>query len=147
MNENINTTVTDGENITTTGEAGDTTPKEGGKTFTQEQVNNIVRDRLSKERDKLSTDLVQRERELTEREFVYKARDILTERKLPLELLDALNAPDLETLEKSLSLLEAHTNILNPNQVLDLPPVGQRAPIDRDHMTRVAMGLTKHEKE
>ena len=45
----------------------------GGRTFTQEDVNRIVQDRLAKDREKASKELGEREQELAQREFRLKA--------------------------------------------------------------------------
>ena len=105
MTDNINTTATGGENITTTGEAGNPTPSAGEKTFTQEQVNAIVRERLAKERTKLDADLTRREAELNQREFNSKAAELLAERGLSMDVLPALNATDIDSLKAAIDAL------------------------------------------
>ena len=80
----------------------------GGKTFTQEDVNRIVGERLAKEKAKNTneTDLAKREQELAQRELKLLARETLSSKGLPAELLDALNCSDKETMEKSIATIE-----------------------------------------
>lgn len=84
------------------------------KTFTQEDVNNIVQERLAKERNKSgedsgdkgikeSTDLEQREKDLRTRELKFKAKELIVEHKVPEEVLDLLKYEDEETLTNSIT--------------------------------------------
>lgn len=84
----------------------------GGKTFTQEDVNRIVGERLAKEKAKANNDgdFSKREQELEQRELRLTAKEVLTGKGLPVQLLDALNCTDKETMEKSISTIE---NIFN----------------------------------
>ena len=143
MNEPLNSqpTATGGENIPTTGEAGNPTPESGEKTFTQAQLDGIIKERLAKERERAAADVAQREQELAKREFSYQAKELLTARKLPLEVLDALNAPDMDTLQKSLAIIEQHLNTNNPNKLV-LPGGNGNMPTMPDAV-RTAMGLKR----
>ena len=49
----------------------------GEKTFTQDDVNRIVSDRLAKDREKASKELNEREQELAQREFRLNSRQKL----------------------------------------------------------------------
>ena len=49
----------------------------GEKTFTQDDVNRIVQDRLAKDREKASKELGEREQELAQREFRLNSRQKL----------------------------------------------------------------------
>ena len=81
-------------------------PQESGeKTFTQEDVNRIVGERLAKDRAKSDADLVKREQELTQRELHLTAKEMLSEKGLPKELADILKFSDRETLEKNVSAI------------------------------------------
>ena len=72
----------------------------GEKTFTQEQVNQIISDRLARDRAKGEAALAEREQQLAQRELQ------LTENGLPVELVDALNVSSPEALEKALSTVK-----------------------------------------
>jgi hypothetical protein len=84
----------------------------GEKTFTQDDVNRIVQERLAKEKAKNSgdADFAKREQELAQRELHLTAKEMLSEKGLPVQLFDALNCTDKETLEKSISTIETVFN-------------------------------------
>lgn len=95
MNDNINTA-----------QGGNNTQTQGDRTFTQDDVNRIVQERLAKEKAKSEAAIAQKEQELAKRELLLSAKEKLTEKGLPLELLDALNISSPEALDKSLEILE-----------------------------------------
>lgn len=68
------------------------------KTFTQEEVNRIVGERLSKERSRSEADLVKRENDLKQRELEMSAREMLAEKGLPKELASVLKYSDTESM-------------------------------------------------
>lgn len=68
---------------------------EGGKTFTQDDVNRIVSERLARERDKQPQD-DEREKALKARESRLDCRDYLDSKKYPAALLDVLDSSDVE---------------------------------------------------
>lgn len=78
----------------------------GEKTFTQEQVNQIISDRLARDRAKGEAALAEREQQLAQRELLLTAKEKLTENGLPVELVDALNVSSPEALEKALSIVK-----------------------------------------
>lgn len=89
----------------------------GEKTFTQEDVNRIVQERLAKEKAKNSgdADLAKREQELVQRELRMSAKEMLSEKGLPVQLFDALNCTDKETMEKSIATVETIFNEYKAN--------------------------------
>ena len=89
-----------------TATGGNADPAQGNKTFTQDDVNRIVQERLAKEKSKSEAAIAQREQELSQRELLLSAKEKLTAKGLPLELLDALNMSSPEALDKSLTILE-----------------------------------------
>ena len=80
----------------------------GEKTFSQDDVNRIVQERLAKERERGAAELAQRESDLAARELRMTAREKLSEKGLPVELLEALNCSSAEALEKSVELISKH---------------------------------------
>lgn len=78
----------------------------GEKTFSQEDVNRIVGERLAKEKAKGEAEFSKREQELVKRELRMAAKESLSSKGLPAELLDALNCSDQETMEKSIATIE-----------------------------------------
>lgn len=79
----------------------------GEKTFTQEQVNQIISERLARDRAKSEAALVEKEQQLAQRELLLNAKERINEMGLPVELLDALNISSSEALEKSLNTVKA----------------------------------------
>lgn len=77
-----------------------------GKTFSQEDVNRIIGERLAKEKAKNESDWQQREQDLQKRELRMTAKEYLNEKNIPVELLDALSYTDEETLQKSVEIIE-----------------------------------------
>ena len=67
----------------------------GGRTFTQDEVNRIVSDRLAREREKLPKD-DEREKALKAREARLDCRDYLDSKNYPAALLDVLDSSDVE---------------------------------------------------
>ena len=84
----------------------DTSSMEGNKTFTQDELNHIISDRLAKERGKYETQLAEKEQELSRRELMFTAKERIAETGLPPAILDAINMADAETMEKSLEILQ-----------------------------------------
>lgn len=108
------------DNIGNTSLEGTQTSTDGtqqGKTFTQEDVNRIVQERLAKEKAKNSgeADLAKREQELAQRELHMTAKEMLTEKGLPAQLFDALNCSDEDTMKKSIATLETVFNEYKAN--------------------------------
>ena len=73
------------------------------KTFTQDEVNRIVQDRLAKEKGKGETELQKRMQELDMRERKMNATQKLRENGLPDYLVDALNMETDEAFEASIA--------------------------------------------
>ena len=139
MNQNQNTDPTTGQET-------------GGKTFTQDEVNRIVQERLAKERAKNNgeADFVKREQELARRELHMTAKELLSEKGLPVQLFDALNCTDEKTLEKSIATIETIFNEYKANAASNIkfkgfqPASGNKTPDARDVEDleiRKAMGL------
>ncbi len=77
-----------------------------GKSFTQDEVNSIVRDRLAKEKEKTQKKYDAMEQEFQAKELNFKAKEILTEKGISLDLLGALKYEDEETLMNSIEIVE-----------------------------------------
>ena len=90
-------------------------PPSGERTFTQEQVNAIIGERLSKEKAKNDAafaereqQFAERERQLANREALVDLKDQLKEMGLPAELLPVLNVQDKPALDKALEALKGY---------------------------------------
>lgn len=77
-----------------------------GKTFTQEDVNRIVQERLAKEKSKTNEDLEKRAAELDMRERKMDAVQKLRENGLPDYLVEALNMETDEAFQKSMEAIK-----------------------------------------
>ncbi len=94
------------ENNNMTSKEGTQTGTEGaGRTFTQEDVNRIVQERLAKEKGKGNEDLDKRAAELDKRERKMNAVQKLRDNQLPDYLVDALNMDTDEAFENSLNAI------------------------------------------
>lgn len=117
-------------------------PGNTDKTFTQEEVNRIVQERLSRERSKTPSEIEKaleaREKALEARERESAFRSTLKAKNIPEEVYEALNCTSEETFNKSLEILgpyfqKANEPILNAVGPANGPALGD--PI------RNAMGL------
>lgn len=77
-----------------------------GKTFTQEDVNRIVQERLAKEKGKGNDELDKRMAELDKRERRMNAIDELRKSELPDYLVDALNMETDEAFQQSMEAIK-----------------------------------------
>jgi len=108
------------------------------KTFTQEEVNEIVQKRLARVKNGLDEqddnliikeqELVQKEQELALREMKFNAKEVLKDKGLPIELLDVISYTDTETINKSIEVFEGVFNKIKedykPINVSGLVPAG-----------------------
>ena len=76
------------------------------KTFTQEEVNRIVSDRLARDRDKRTAELDEREKELKHRELAIAAREKLEEAGLSKELCKVLKYDEEAELDEAIEQLQ-----------------------------------------
>lgn len=123
-------------------------PDAGEKTFTQDDVNRIISERLAKEKNKGEQDFSKREKELEMRELRISAKEMLNERNLSNKLLDALNYSDKETLEKSIATIEEVVKEKTKNTTVKMkgvvPGATGKEPADEpvDIALRKAMGFS-----
>lgn len=119
----------------------------GAKTFSQDDVNRIVGERLAKEKAKGEAALAEREQQLAQRELLLTAKEKLTENGLPVELVDALNVSSPEALEKALSIvktvMDKHKAEARPIKISGAKPAESLsyAKNTGDSSLRKAMGL------
>ena len=92
------------DNLENTQNEGAQTSTEG-KTFTQDDVNRIVQERLAKEKGKGNDELEKRAAELDIRERKLNAVAKLREKGLPDYLVDALNMNTDEDFQKSMEAI------------------------------------------
>ena len=94
MEDNTNTSTEGTEQVT------------DGKTFTQDDVNRIVQERLAKEKGKGNDELDKRKADLDKRERRMNAIDELRKNELPDYLVDALNMETDEAFQQSMEAIE-----------------------------------------
>lgn len=87
-----------------------------GKTFSQEDVNRIVQERLAKDREKASKELDEREKELARREFRLNSRQKLESKGYPESLLDALNCNSEKEFDKALDIIDGLIKERTPSE-------------------------------
>ena len=91
----------------------------GSKTFTQEEVNRIVSERLAREREKPVDE--EREKQLKAREARLDCRDYLDSKKYPAKLLDLLDSSDVERFKTAVdAIVEGFPSIVQ--SVDTVPP-------------------------
>lgn len=132
------------ENSQAINQAGNPAEGAGGneKTFTQEDVNRIVQERLARERGKPLSEaekvLEEREKavEAREREIAYKA--LMKEKNIPDEVYEALNCTSEDTFNKALEILGPYFQKL---QEPIMNAVGPSSGATGGDSIRAAMGL------
>lgn len=119
----------------------------GAKTFSQDDVNRIVGERLAKEKAKGEAAFAEREQQLAQRELLLSAKEKLTENGLPVELVDALNVSSPEALEKALSIvktvMDKHKAEARPIKISGAKPAESLSSVNNtgNSSLRKAMGL------
>ena len=98
---------TDNVNVDQNGTATPAEATGGERTFTQDDVNRIVQDRLAKDRTKTSEEISKREQELAAREFRLNSRQKLIDRGYPESIMEALNCSSEEAFDKALDAIDS----------------------------------------
>lgn len=78
----------------------------GEKSFTQDDVNRIVSERLARDRAKSLEEVSKKEKELMQREFRLNSRQKLIDRGYPESLFDALNSSSEEAFGKAIDIID-----------------------------------------
>lgn len=92
-----------------------------GKTFTQEEVNRIVSDRLGRERDKRAAELDEREKAVKARELAVIAAEKLAAAGLPKDLTAVLKYDDEAELDAAIEKLSNIKGLKNTEEKGALP--------------------------
>lgn len=122
----------------------------GEKTFSQDDVNRIVGERLAAEKRKGEAALAEREQQLAQRELLLTAKEELTDAGLPVELLNALNVSSPEAMEKAITTLKGVIDKIKgeapPRKFYGAKPTESGLAMPRetgtDSKIRKAMGLS-----
>ena len=121
-------------------------PATGEKTFTQEQVNAIIGERLAKEKAKSEAALAEREKAIKARELAVMAAEKLAAAGLPKDLSAVLKYDDEESLEAAINQL-SHLRGFKTNEKPQRVYEEYKLPVSEDHgdpvdaQLRKAMGL------
>lgn len=135
---------------TLTGDDPGTVETADGKTFSQEEVNSIIRDRLAKEKDKTQKQFEAMEKELALKELNFKAKELVTGKGLSLDILEVLKFDDEASLQNSIQILENVFKAADPAQAqapgygLTVNSAGSHGAIQQltaDSSIKAAMGL------
>ena len=126
-----------GENKNT--QQGENEP-ESGKTFTQEEVNKIVQQRLERAKSKEPDELAKREAELNKREMNLTIREQLSSAGLPNELAGVISAQDEDEAREKIEILKKYIESQPAHSKAEYNPVKGEVKTDP---IREAMGLGK----
>ena len=114
------------------------TQGEGGKTFTQEEVNRIVQERLARAKTAQEPDA--RELELEKRENAIYLREQIATHRLPDTLLEEMQGMDKATIDKCLKILAPYAKKASEPILNAVGPTAGGAQSESDAI-RKAMGL------
>lgn len=89
-----------------------------GKTFTQDEVNRIISERLNRERDKRTSELDEREKAVASRELAVMAREKLEAAGLNKELCKVLKYDSEKELDEAISQLQNIKGFSDPEKKL-----------------------------
>lgn len=113
----------------------------GERTFTQEDVNRIVQERLA--RVKTSNEPDDREVELQMRENALYAREKVAEFGLPKELTDEFKGMDKATVDKCIKIIAPFAKKASEPILNAVGPTNGGDPATSDSAIRAAMGLKR----
>lgn len=113
------------------------------KTFTQEQVNAIVSDRLARDRQKQGEEMSKREQELNEREFRLNSRQKLIDRGYSESLMDALNCSSEEAFNKALDIIDSLIKERTPDNSEPVQRITSRVVNNENTATRQEDSIRK----
>lgn len=117
-----------------------TSTVETERLFNQDEVNNIVKDRLTRERAKIDaefaekeSDLVRREKELADKIFSMEAENILEEMGLPYEVTGLITTRNKDEFKTACAKLQKIIKMVNtPNIKGETPYNGKHSLMSPD---------------
>lgn len=111
---------------------------DSGKTFTQEEVNKIVQQRLERAKSKEPDELAKREAELNKREMNLTIREQLSSAGLPNELAGVISAQDEDEAREKIEILKKYIESQPAHSKARYEPMRGEA---KNDPIREAMGL------
>lgn len=121
------------------GNAQETEKANQEKTFTQEEVNRIVQERLARVKTPQEPDA--REQELQQREAALYAREQIIENNLPNELLEEFKGMNRETIDKCIKVVTPYIRKAQEPILNAVGPTGETT--GGESAIRKAMGLQR----
>jgi len=117
--------------------------------FSQAELDQIVKDRLSKERNKYQAEVNRRAAELDQRERLLSAKEEWSAKGLPVALLDSIDLSREGALEAAEAALGGitHKNDNNTTSPAFTKSMGGAAPAGKVDNMRVAFGLDHRKDE
>ena len=120
---------------------------ETGKTFTQEEVDEIVKKRLARERKKAEEPavdpLAEREKALQDKENGMYARERFLAERIPDELMELVAGRNKDDIDKFIKILKPYMDRLNEPIMNPVGPTGFIGPSNEAQGIRSAMGLSR----
>ena len=120
------------------------------KTFTQYELDKIIKERIGKEKAKAQQQFEKMEKEFQQRELDLHAKQALKEKDLPSDILDALKFDDIDSFNVSLKIIENIIKDIGIKQSAGTPKgnmsgfqSGHYASGNTEKQIRDAMGITK----
>lgn len=116
------------------------------RVFTQDDVNRIVSERLSKERDKLNKEYAFKNAELEQYRIELEIEQILKANNIPLGLKEILKGDDIDTVNKKIAIFKDEVNRLVEIEIANrlrgtTPKTSIVGDNNVDHNMREAFGL------
>lgn len=117
------------------------------KTFTQDEVDNLISESLASEKAKYEATFAEKEQNIKKMELRLKAKEMLIDSNIPIELLDVIKFSDEASLDKNISIVKKYFNDNSKNGFIKVGAVSDvnRASIPEDNMFAKAMGIIKGE--
>lgn len=100
----------DNENMSTQTQNEDNTKNTEPKTFTQEEVNKMMADRVARVKADKEQEYTAKLAELEKKEFKMQAAEVLRSKGMPDTLLEAVNCSDMDTFKKSVDIIDKYVN-------------------------------------
>lgn len=115
------------------------------KTFTQDEVNALISESLASEKAKYESMLAEKEQRIKETELILRAKEMLLDSNIPVELLDILKFSDDTTLENAISLMKKHFKDNSKNGFIKVGATVDGETESESDMFSKAMGIIRRD--
>lgn len=113
------------------------------KTFTQDEVDALISESLASEKVKYESMLAEKEQRFKETELILRAKEMLLDSNIPVELLDVLKFSDDATLENAISLMKKHFKDNSKNGFIKVGAMVDGESESESDMFSKAMGIIR----